>query len=72
MLKKFILIAVFLSFALPASAGQFKVVQVYDGDTFKVDCQGLAAKMRFLILGFRCFLQRPLCLSTTEFEIAVI
>ena len=48
MLKKLILIAVFLSFALPVNAGQFKVVRVYDGDTFKAPGYDIEIKVRLV------------------------
>ncbi len=48
MLKKLIPIAVFLFFALPASAGQFKVTRVYDGDTFKASGHDIEIKVRLV------------------------
>ena len=33
--KRFLIAIIFLSFALPVSAGQFKVIRVYIGDTLK-------------------------------------
>lgn len=48
MLKKLILITIFLSFALPASAGQFKVTRVYDGDTFKAAGHDIEIKVRLV------------------------
>jgi len=48
MLKKLILITVFLSFALPVSAGQFKVTRVYDGDTFKASGHDIEIKVRLV------------------------
>ncbi len=52
MLKKLILIAVFLSFALPAGAGQFKVTRVYDGDTLKATGHDIEIKVR--LVGIDC------------------
>ncbi len=48
MLKKHILIAVFLSFALPVTAGQFKVTRVYDGDTFKATGHDIEINVRLV------------------------
>ena len=48
MLKKLILIAVLLSFALPVSAGQFKVTRVYDGDTFKATGHDIEIRVRLV------------------------
>ena len=48
MIKKLIFIAVFLSFALPVSAGQFKVTRVYDGDTLKATGHDIEIKVRLV------------------------
>jgi endonuclease YncB( thermonuclease family) len=48
MLKKLLLIAVFLSFALPGFAGQFKVTRVYDGDTFKATGHDIEVNVRLV------------------------
>ncbi len=48
MLEKLILITVFLSFALPVSAGQFKVTMVYDGDTLKATSHDIEIEVRLV------------------------
>ncbi len=48
MLKKLLLITVFLSFALSAPAGQFKVTRVYDGGNFKATGHDIEIKVRLV------------------------
>ena len=48
MLRKLILITVFFSFALPVSAGQFKVPGVYDGDSLKATGHDIDIKVRLV------------------------
>ncbi len=48
MLRKLLFIIVFLSFALPVNAGQFKVTRVYDGDTLKATGHDIEIKVRLV------------------------
>ena len=48
MLKRFLIAIIFLSFALPVFAGQFKVTRVYDGDTFKASGHDIEIKVRLV------------------------
>jgi len=48
MLRKLILITVFLSLALTVNAGQFKVVRVYDGDSLTASGHDIEIKVRLV------------------------
>ncbi len=48
MIKRFLIAILFLSFALPVSAGQFKVTRVYDGDTLKASGHDIEIKVRLV------------------------
>jgi endonuclease YncB( thermonuclease family) len=48
MLKKLILITFFLSFTLPAPAGQFKVTSVHDGDSLRASGHDIQIKVRLV------------------------
>ena len=46
--KKLILITVFLFFTLPATAGQFKVTSVHDGDSLRATGHDIQIKIRLV------------------------